>query len=156
WQHVRAEKSRFLGFGVPTITRVLGCSNQRALILGFGEIARDKTDQHQLPLPQNLNAQNEWRALTATLAWLTPIHVRHGSYRHAALDLEAVGLVDGSVGVRSEAEQPYEVQAARGTVTHRRWSGTDPAVFVDNQGVRLDVSCRTPTDGLDESVPYAL
>lgn len=105
WQHVRVEKSRFLGLGVPNVARVLGCSNQRALVLGFGEIECDKADPHELPLPKDLSGKNEWRALTATLAWLTPIHVRHGSYRRAALDLEPAGLADAaSSGVAAEKE----------------------------------------------------
>ena len=157
WQHVRLEKSRFLGLGVPTIARVLGCSNQRALVLGFGEIECDKADPHELPLPKDLSGKNEWRGLTATLAWLTPIHVRHGSYRHAALDLEHAGLAEAaSSGVAAEKEQPDDGLAARGTIVHRRWSGIDPTVFIDNQGIQLNVSCRSPTKGLDQKIPYAL
>jgi hypothetical protein len=157
WQHVRLEKSRFLGLGVPAIARVLGCSNQRALVLGFGEIECDVAHPHQLPFPRDLSGKNEWRALTATLAWLTPVHVRHGSYRHAALDVEPAGLEDSaSSGLAPEKEQPDDGLAGRGTVVHRRWSGGDPTVFVDNQGIQLDVTCRSPTKGLDQKIPYAL
>lgn len=157
WQHRRVEKGRFLGLGVPQVGRVLGCTLQRALVLGYGDIEKEKTNPHAIPLPKELSAKGEWRAVTATLAWLSPIHPRHGAYRRAALDLELEGFEDGTAtGAEKVSEQPHEAMGNKGTLIHRRWEGTDPAVFVENQGIRLNVSCRTPTNGLDEKIPYAL
>jgi hypothetical protein len=157
WQHRRVEKGRFLGLGVPQVGRVLGCTLQRALVLGYGEIEKEKTIPHAIPLPKELSAIGEWRAVTATLAWLTPIHPRHGAYRRSALDLELEGFQDGTAtGAEKVSEQPHEAMGNKGTLIHRRWEGTDPAVFLENQGIRVNVSCRTPTNGLDEKIPYAL
>jgi hypothetical protein len=95
--------------------------------------------------------------MTATLAWLTPVSFRHRAYRAATLDLELAGFDAGaSIGAEAEKAQPDENLVARGTVVHRRWSGEDPAIFFADQGIRLDVSCASPTDALDVPVPYAL
>lgn len=157
WQHRRIEQSRLLGLGSCDTARVLAATEQRAVILFSGEIARDRTDQHDLPLPSTLSGRAEWRALTATLAWLTPVSFRHRGYRAAALGLDLAGF-DGGQAIGGEAEpvQPDENLSGRGTLLHRRWSGDDPAIFFADQGIRLDVSCASPTDALDVTVPYAL
>jgi hypothetical protein len=95
--------------------------------------------------------------MTATLAWLTPVSFRHRGYRAAALDLELAGFDAGAaIGTEVEKAQPDENLVGRGTLVHRRWSGEDPAIFFADQGIRLDVSCASPTDALDVPVPYAL
>lgn len=156
WSHRRVETSRFLGLGSPTIERVLGNTKQRALVLGFGEVTKGKGAPYPLPLSGALSGRNEWRGLTATLAWLTPIHCRHGAYRHATLDLELAGMAQGALGVEKVAAQPGDDFGGRGTIIHRRWTGMDPAVFVPDQGVQLTVGCRSQTGGLEGPIPYAL
>jgi hypothetical protein len=65
--------------------------------------------------------------------------------------LSRLDLVDAaSSGAAAEREQPDDVLAARGTIVHRRWSGSDPTVFIENQGIQLNVTCRSPTKGLDD------
>jgi len=157
WQHRRIELSRLLGLGSCDTARVLAATEQRAVILFSGEIGRDRTDQHDLPLPSTLSGKAEWRALTATLAWLTPVSFRHRGYRAAALGLEFVGFDAGTaIGAEAEKTQPDENLAGRGTLLHRRWSGDDPAIFLADQGIRLEVSCSSPTAALEVAVPYAL
>lgn len=157
WQHRRVEQSRLLGIGSTDAARVLAATEQRAIVLFSGEIERDKTDEHALPLPSTLSGKAEWRAMTATLAWLTPINFRHRGYRAAALGLSLAGFDGGSaIGAEAEKEQPDENLCGRGTLLHRRWSGEDPAIFFADQGLRLDVSCASPTGALDVPVPYAL
>jgi hypothetical protein len=136
WQHRRVGQSRFLGLGSSDTARVLTATEQRAVILFTGEIARDRTHQHQLPLPSTLSGQAEWRALTATLAWLTPVNFRHRAYLAAALGLDLAGFDGGvAVGAKAEKAQPDENLASRGTLLHRRWSGNDPAIFLADQGI---------------------
>lgn len=156
WTHKRLEVSRFLGFGAPDINRLLGNSLQRALVLGYGELTKGKAATYPVPLPRDLSGKNEWRAMTATLAWLTPIHCRHGAYRHATLDLNLNGIGQGALGASKLSEQPGDDFGGRGTIIHRRWAGRDPAVFFDDQGFELKVGCRSATDGLEDPVPYAI
>jgi hypothetical protein len=78
-------------------------------------------------------------------------------YRAAVLGLTLAGFDGGSaIGAAAEKAQPDEDLCGRGTLLHRRWSGEDPAIFFADQGIRLDVSCASPTDALDVPLPYAL
>lgn len=157
WLHRRLEQSRLLGIGSAEPGRVLAASEQRAVLLFAGEIQRDKTDEHVLPLPSTLSGKAEWREMRATLGWLTPVNFRHRGYRAAALSLDLAGFERGqAIGAEAPAAQPDEDLAGRGTLFHRRWSGEDPAVFDADQGLQLDVSCASPTGALDVPVPYAL
>lgn len=156
WTHRRIEASRFLGLGTPVVDRALGNTKQRALVLGYGEVERGKAAPYPLPLPDDLSGKNEWRGMTATLAWLSPIHCRHGAYRHATLDLELDGIGNGALGVEKVSAQPGDDFGGRGTIIHRRWSGLDPAVFFQDQGIQLKVGCRSQTGGLEVPVPYAV
>lgn len=152
WQRRRLEQARLLGLGTTDVARVLAATEQRAVLLAHGTIERDRIDRHDLPLPQGLSGRREWRALTATLVWLTPVNFRHRGYRAAALDLAIGGLARGTnIGAAAE-----ENLAARGTICHRRWSGDDPAIFDPDQGLHLDVVCMSPTGVLEIPVPYAL
>jgi hypothetical protein len=157
WTHRRVELSRLLGLGSADCARVITATEQRAILLFHGTIERDKTDQHDVPLPSTLSGQAEWRAMTATLAWLTPLSFRHRGYRAAALGLDLDGFEGGkAIGAEAPSAQPDENLAGRGTLLHRRWAGEDPAILFEDQGIRLNVSCLSPVDALDVPVPYAL
>ncbi len=77
--------SRLLGYGRANVERVISCTDQRATLLGWGNIADDRAHQYFLPLPSSLNGRNEWRKITITLAWFSPINSDHQSYRRASL-----------------------------------------------------------------------
>lgn len=158
WSHQRVEISRFLGLGHPDIARVLANTHQRALALGWGSLEAGKAAPFHVLLPRTLSGRNEMRGLTATLAWLTPTHFRHSAYRHAVLDLNLRGLgKDGShLGAEKVGAQPHDDLSDRGTVIHRRWAGSDPAIFIDKQGLEFRIGCRSPTKGLVGRVPYAI
>ena len=55
-----------------------------------------------------------------------------------------------SSSVAAEREQPNDGLAERGTIVHRRWSGSDPTVFIENQGIPLNVTCCRRTKGQDD------
>ena len=86
-QHVarRDDITRLLGYGVPKIDRVLDCTENRATLVGYGTIAPDSALLYRVPLPAALNGIRALRALTLTLAWLSPVNSRHQGYRMAAL-----------------------------------------------------------------------
>jgi hypothetical protein len=47
--------------------------------------------------------------------------------------LSRLDLADAaSSSVAAEREQPGDGLTARGTIVHRRWSGSDPTVFIEN------------------------
>lgn len=65
--------SRWMGYGMPQVDRVLNCTDQRATLLGFGQLSDGEAHVFRLPLPPSLGSRPEWRRLTVTLAWFSPI-----------------------------------------------------------------------------------
>ena len=80
--------SRWMGYGVPVVNRVLDCTDQRATVLGFGQLSDGEAHVFSLPLPPSLGSRPEWRRLTVTLAWLSPISASTQKYRTASLWFE--------------------------------------------------------------------
>lgn len=157
-QHVarRDDITRLLGFGVPDIERVLDCTENRATLLGFGTIAADSALLYRIPIPAGLDGQRAFRALTATLAWFTPINARHQGYRRAALDISPGTDEKYWIADKRDPCQPTDKTIVRGSLFHERRTGERAAVFVDNGELLLRVSCRATAGELDEEVPYAL
>src|SRR3546814_10107337 len=83
WEHERDEISRFLGFGCPDIERVVDCAENRATLIGWNTISSKETDRFAVPLPAELDGTPGFRALSVTIAWLTPITHSHRMYRLA-------------------------------------------------------------------------
>jgi hypothetical protein len=53
-------------------------------LLGLGTIAADGPLVYRIPIPAGLDGRLAFRALTTTLAWFTPINLRHQGYRRIA------------------------------------------------------------------------
>ena len=157
-QHVprRDNITRLLGYGVPTVERVLDCTENRATLLGYGMIAPDTALLYRIPLPADLDGVRTLRALTVTLAWFAPVNPQHQGYRMAGLDVSAAS--DDKYWIVSERKpyQPTDKTITRGTIFHERRQGEKAAVFVDNGYLLLRVSCRATAGGLTESVPFAI
>lgn len=151
----RDDITRLLGFGVPDIERVLDCAENRATLLGFGTIAADSALLYRIPIPAGLDGQRAFRALTATLAWFTPINARHQGYRRAALDVSPGTDEKYWIADKRDPCQPTDKTIVRGSLFHERRTGERAAVFVDNGELLLRVSCRATAGELEEDVPYA-
>ncbi|WBU62208.1 S8 family peptidase [Paracoccus albus] len=152
----RDDIARLLGFGVPDIERVLDCTENRATLLGIGSVAADSALLYRIPIPGGLDGQRAFRALTATLAWFTPINARHQGYRRAALDISPGTDEKYWITDQRESYQPTDKAIVRGTLLHERRTGERAAVFVDNGELLLRISCRAVAGELNEEIPYAL
>ena len=135
---------------------MLDCTENRATLLGIGNIAANSALLYRIPIPDELNSRLAFRALTATLAWFAPINVHHQGYRRAALDISPGTDEKYWITDQRAPNQPTDKAIARGTLFHERRTGERAAVFVDNGELLLRISCRTPAGELDEEVPYAL
>lgn len=157
-QHVarRDDITRLLGFGVPDIDRVLDCTENRATLLGFGNIAADTALLYRIPIPTALDGQRSFRALTITLAWFTPINTRHQGYRRAALDVSPGSDEKYWIAEKRDSYQPTDKTIVRGSLFHERRFGERAAVFVDNGELLLRLTCRATAGELDDVVPYAI
>jgi hypothetical protein len=156
WQHERDEISRFLGFGCPDISRVLDCAAERATLIGWGYLRAREADVYRFPLPAALQGIVGFRAVSITLAWLTPLTLTHRTYRMAKLQAGPGDDKQFSLAVEAPGGQPSENAAARGTVFHRRWEGERAATFANGGDLVLNVSCKPTAGELDQPIPYGL
>lgn len=152
--------SRWVGYGVPNVDRVLDCTKQRATVLGFGQLSDGEAHVFRLPLPPSLGSRPEWRRLTVTMAWLSPISARTQKYRTAGLWFE----VDGLDVVVPEKDRRRESCSGsdgwravrRGTVQHEIFEGQNAAPFIDGNIICIKVNCREDAGKILNPVAYGL
>ena len=155
-EHVRDELTRLFGYGRAEVDRVLDCTTQRATLIGWGTIRDKETDQYRVPIPAGLEGIRGFRAVTVTVAWLTPLNLGHRMYRMAKLEAAPGGDKKFSLGVDNSKEQPSHNAVARGTVFHRRWEGERAVSFTDNGDLLLNVSCKASAGELDADIMYGV
>lgn len=156
WEHERDEISRLLGFGCPDINRVIDCTESRATLIGWSTIYARQTDRFRVPLPTELEGVAGFRALSVTIAWLTPITHEHRMYRLAKFKAESGSDKAFSIGVTNSKNQPSHNALGKGTVYHHRWKGEGAAHFVDDGYLVLDVTCSPAAGDMDYAIPYAV
>ncbi len=143
--------SRWLGYGVPEIGKVLDCNDQRATLLGFGQLNDGEAHVFNLPMPPSLNARRELRRLTVTLAWLSPIAPSTQKYRTSSLWFEVEN--DMLAASRTDAEWR---SVRRGTVQHEIFQGEQAVVLDDGDLLPIKVNCRKDAAKIETAVPYGL
>lgn len=156
WEHRRDDVSRFLGFGIVDIERVIECAENRATLIGWNTIHAKESDEFRIPLPPEIENTAGFRAVTATVAWLTPLNTEHRMYRMAKFEVEPGGDKGLSLGVENSKEQPSHNAFGRGTIFQRRWEGDDAKAFVDGGDLVLSVTCKPAAGDLDVAIPYGI
>ncbi len=141
-----------MGYGVPDISRVVLCTENRATAIGFGEIIEDDKHEFIFPLPPSLSGVNDWRRLTVTMAWQSPINPSNRQYRVAAL--KVVPPQKGGVG--GERAEAWHHQVIRGTVQHEIFEGEEVLSLQQGDNIVIPVECREDASSLEVSVPYGL
>lgn len=150
-RQIRSIISRWLGYGVPNGDRVTACTEQRATLLGFGQLGDEEAHVYSLPLPPSLGARREWRRLTVTLAWMSPVAASTQRYRSAGLWFE----VDGNAisATRSEVDA---ISSRRGTVQHEVFEGDRAVAITEEDSLAIKVNCRKDASRLTQPVSYGL
>lgn len=143
--------SRWMGYGVPQVDRVMDCTEQRATVLGFGQLSDGEAHVFSLPLPPSLGSRPEWRRLTVTLAWLSPISASTQKYRNASLWYEMSN--NGLAPTRSDADWRA---VRRGTVQHEVFEGQRAEPFIDEDVIEIKVNCREDAGKIQNPVAYGL
>lgn len=156
WEHQREDATRFLGFGMVDIGKVIDCTERRATMIGWNTIHAKETDEFRIPLPPQLENIAGFRAVTATVGWFTPLNTDHRMYRMAKFEIEPGSDKGLSLGVSNSKQQPSHNAFGRGTVYHRRWEGDEAKAFVDDGDLILKVACKAATGELDDAIPYGL
>lgn len=146
--------SKFIGYGYPNIDKVLACTEQRATVIGCGNIKEKQVHEYRFPLPTSLANSNEWRRLTITLAWFTPLNPNHRYLREAKLFFEPPKKADK---LQLERQQSDHNQVQRGTVQHEILESKKVSDYQDGDDLVIPVQCNADAcDRLDEEIPYAL
>lgn len=153
WQAQRQRKAQLLGYGYCQPERALVCSDQRVILMGGAYVADGGGHRYEVPLPPALSGKDIERRLTVTLAWLTPLNVKHRRYRRACLYLSPNIEKHGFVTATGEADPKL---AGRGTVQHLVFEGQRSMVIEDDDRLAIQVNCKADAGGLEGAVPYGL
>lgn len=144
--------ARFLGYGIADHKRVEMCAAQRATVIGCGVLSQDQAHEYSFPLPIELSGRTDWRRLTITLAWLTPVNHRHRAYRQAKLSFSPP-----TSELALERQQADGRQVQSGTVQHEILEGDRARAFQDGDVLRIRVSAQGDNQqNFDHEVPYGL
>ena len=128
--------SSWIGYGLPDIEKSLGCTEQRATLLGFGQLKDGDAHVYTLPLPPSLSALRQWRRFTVTLAWLSPVASTTQKYRVAQLWFET-----GKELATSRKDADWRA-VKNGTVQHEVFEGDQAVAITDGDNLRIKVNCR--------------
>lgn len=150
--------ARYLGYGAVDIERVLACTDQRATVLGCGEIKENQIHEYDFPLPPALSASRIWRRLVVTLAWFSPINPGHRNLREAKLELTPGTTKWESMPLALDRIDGDHYQVKRGTVQHEVLEGNKSiSAFQDGDVIKIRVICKKDaTARLDDIIPYGL
>jgi hypothetical protein len=143
--------ARFLGFGFVEPLEDLSGADNRATMIGCGELAENAAHEYRIPLPPSLSGVRGVRRATVTLAWLSPVNPRHRNYRSASLWFE-VENEKLSIGRRD-----VEWRSARnGTLQHEVFQGERASAFAENETLLIKINCRADAGPLQGVIRYGL
>ena len=149
-RQTRPELTRIFGYGPVRSERVMTAARTRVVLLGAGSIAAKQRNTFSFPLPSVLSASTEWRRLTITLGWLSPVNVYSQKYRIARLWFTPSKDV---IGVKPTEADHNAVK--KGTVQHQVFEGKQATGFASGSELSINVDCRADGE-LEEPVRYGL
>lgn len=148
--------SRLLGYGPQVVEEAMSCAANRATLVGYGEVAANESAVlYRVPLPRSLERVTEPRSIVLTLAWFSPVNVRHRSYRRSKLEIKPDRFSE-SIGVTRAPLQPSDKSVPRGSLFHVRYDGASAVPFIDDGHLQFRVYCREQGGPLDRSIRYGL
>ncbi|MFH2065534.1 MAG: S8 family peptidase [Pseudomonadota bacterium] len=149
--------TRYIGYGAVNIERVLACTEQRATVMGCGEIKENQVHEYRFPLPLGLSGSRVWRRMVVTLAWFSPINSAHRNLREAKLELQPADKW-GKTKLGLSRQEADHNQVLRGTVQHEILEGENQiAAYQEDDHILLHVTCKADaTEKLDDAIPYGL
>jgi hypothetical protein len=151
WRARQNLVTRYVGYGLSDVDRAINCTDQRATLIGVGDLKDGEALEFRAPLPPSLIAQRVKRRLTITLAWMTPVNPRNAKYRAARLWIKPP---HESLRVSRTNADWQHVQ--RGTIQHEILEGEDAVAFADGDDLVFKVNCSEDGGRLLASVPFAI
>ena len=144
---------KWMGYGIPDISRVLEYAKNRVTLIGYGELAQDTACLYSLPLPFNFSSQKMYRCLTVTLASFTPIRPSTQKYRSSQLWFS---LETGEKNLGIKRADADDKAVARGTLQHERFAGDGAVVWGENDVLGIKINCRADAQDFTGTIPYAI
>jgi hypothetical protein len=149
---VKIQINRLIGYGLPDINKSLSCTEQRATVMGFGQLKQEQAQIYEFPLPPSLSSVRQKSRLTITLAYISPISTTNIKYRHSNIwfTIENNNLASNRIESNHNAVK-------RGTIQHEIFEQENAVPFEDGNTIRVKVNCRTDgTTNKDDVIPYGL
>lgn len=144
--------SKWLGNGVPDISRVIECTKERITLIGLGALKKDEGNIFRLPLPVDFSSHLMKRKLTVTLSYLSPTVSNKQAYRGAQLWFN---IDDGGKCLFSGRQNTEWQSVRKGTLQHEIFVGEDPIVWNDDELI-IKVNCKEEACKIKEPIPYCL
>nr|WP_242690001.1 S8 family serine peptidase [Paracoccus fontiphilus] len=147
---------RFLGYGYVDAEDAVACAADRATFFATGLLGANRIASIDVPVPVAIGGKARPHNLSATVAWFSPVLPGRKSYRSCRLKILTPTEIE-ALSVSGDSWHPDENQSNRGTVSSRRWYGTNAPVVVPNMTIPLVVQ-RDPDQGapVDEEIPFGL
>lgn len=143
--------ARYAGYGYADVHKAFTCSEQRATLLGFGELQNGRAIQFTVRVPACLHALPRRRRLTITLAWLSPVNALHSRYRVARL------WVDPPTQLLALQRREADWQQVRGgTVQHEILEGDAAVPIVEGDSLVFTVNCKADAGRLLPATRFGL
>lgn len=143
---------RWLGNGVPDISRVMECTNRRITLIGLGSLKPEDAHVYPLPLPFNFSTRLVKRRLTVTLSYFSPISPAKQRYRTSQIWFE----IEQPHGLFSTRQNTDWNSVRRGTLQHEIFSGENAVVWDEQDFLKIKVNCKKDAENCKDAVPYGL
>lgn len=140
----------FFGYGFVNPEKLFHCEDYRTTLIGVDELAKDQAHNYEIPIPNLVNGLSEWKRLTLTLAWLSPVNTEHNKYRKAQLWYNKPDDI-----LKLERIDSQFQHTQRGTVQHEIYEGSKAVAFETNSNLTIKINCKEDAGKLTESVKYA-
>ncbi len=118
--------SKWLGYGIPDVSRVEECTKNRVTLIGSGRLKRDEGHVFTLPLPIDISSKVIKRRLIVTLAYFSPIEANKQAYRSVKLWFDVIG----NEQLASSRENTEWQTVQKGTLQHEIFEGEKALVWL--------------------------
>lgn len=150
---IKSEINRWIGYGVPDISKVQECTKNSVTLIGTGSLLQDQAHMYEIPLPFDFHAQNMFRSLTVTLSYFTPVSPNTQKYRDSqvwfTLDENGKRVVEN----RTESD---DKAVTRGTLQHEHFSSNRILLWNPNHALGIKINCRSDASNDVIPIPYAM
>ena len=143
---------RWLGNGIPDVSRVMECTNRRITLIGLGSLKIENAHVYSLPLPFDFSTRLVKRQLTVTLSYFTSISPAKQRYRTTQIWFE----IEQPHKLFSDRQNTDWNSVRRGTLQHEIFSGENAVVWGADDCLKIKVNCKKDAENFKDYVPYGL